>query len=229
MGPLVEVTKALTHQPIGAMKYPLFHYIVLIASYAPYMLYLKISGGLSHPGAGYPYGFVDPAAAIQMLTLIARGVTLLMAAGLVVVAYFTAKRLWNRTAGLLAALFVMLMYPMNYYGIMSNVDVPSLFWASLVLWVSIPVMREGWTMRSAIGMGIFAALSIATKDQSYAVLLLLPLALIPFHLKAASAKGKGHADFWRVWKAPLAGLIVSAVVYGFMSGMLISPPGFETT
>jgi dolichyl-phosphate-mannose-protein mannosyltransferase len=219
------VTKALTHQPIGDMKYPLFQHIVLIGSYAPYMLYLKISGGLSRPGASYPYGFVDPAAAIQTLTLIARGVTLLMAAGLVVVAYFTAKRLWNRTAGLLAALFVMLMYPMNYYGIMSNVDVPSLFWASLVLWVSIPVMRGGWTMRSAIGMGIFAALSIATKDQSYAVVLLLPLALIPFHLRAASAKGQ--ADFWRVWKAPLAGLIVSAVVYGFMSGMLISPTGFR--
>jgi hypothetical protein len=87
------------------------------------------------------------------------------------------------------------------------------------------VMRDGWTMRSAIGVGIFAALSIATKDQSYAVLLLLPLALIPSHMKAASAKG--HSDFWRVWKAPLAGLIVSVVVYAFMSGMLISPTGFR--
>ncbi len=225
MGPLYQVTNALAHQPIGAMKYPLFQYIVLIGAYAPYMLYLKISGGLAHPGAGYPYGFVHPAAAIQMLTLIARGVTLLMAGGLVVVAYFTSRTLWNRTAGLLAALFVMLMYPMNYYGIMSNVDVPSLFWASLVMWVSIPVMRVGWTMRSAMAMGIFAALSIATKDQSYAVLLLLPLALIPFHLKATSAKGP--ADFWRVWKAPLCGLIVSALAYAFASGLLISPTGFR--
>jgi len=90
---------------------------------------------------------------------------------------------------------------------MSNVDVPSLFWASLVLWVSIPVMRKGWTMRTATQMGIFAALSIATKDQSYAVLLLLPLALIPVHLKAAYAKG--HRNFWRVWTAPLTGLNLS--------------------
>jgi len=41
------------------------------------MLYLKVSGGLSHPGGGYPYGFVHPATAIQTLTLIARSVTLL--------------------------------------------------------------------------------------------------------------------------------------------------------
>jgi 4-amino-4-deoxy-L-arabinose transferase-like glycosyltransferase len=225
MGPLIQVQRALQGEGVGHSKYPLFHFMVLAGSYSPYLLYLKLTGGLATPGPGYPYGFKGPVTALQTLTILARFISLLMAAGMVIAAYFTAKKLWNRAAGLLAGFFVLLMYPMNYYGKMSNVDVPSLFWASLVFVIAADVLREGWSVARAVWMGVFAALSIATKDQSYAVLLLLPFALLAFHARALEARG--ITRFWEIIRAPAYGLVAACVVYVLTSGLAISPSGFK--
>lgn len=55
-----------------------------------------------HPQPGYPYGFTEPVTSVQTLLLIARGVSVLMGVGTVVVAYLAAKTLWDRAVGLLA-------------------------------------------------------------------------------------------------------------------------------
>ncbi len=224
MGPLAWAHSIFTGGEAGPTKYPLFHYLLLAVGYAPYLLLQMVTGKLAHLSAAYPYGFADPAAFLQGLVLIARGVSVLMGAGTVVVAYFTAKTLWDRTAAVLAGVFVMLMYPMFYYAKMSNVDVPALFWCSLVFLLSARVLREGWTVKRAIWMGVFAALAIATKDQSYAVLILLPLGLLPFHLRAL--QGQGQMGLWSRWKAPLAGLLASAAVYVVASGLAVRPDAY---
>jgi 4-amino-4-deoxy-L-arabinose transferase-like glycosyltransferase len=225
MGPLIQVQRALQGEGVGNSKYPLFHFIVLAGSNSPYLLFLKLTGALASPGPGYPYGFKDPVAALHALTIIARLVSLLMAAGMVIAVYFTAKKLWNRAAGVLAGVFTLLMYPMNYYGKMSNVDVPSLFWASLVFLIAADVLRDGWSVARANWMGAFAALSIATKDQSYAVLLLLPFVLLAYHTRAL--KAQGVTRFAQILKAPAYGFVVSCVVYVLTSGLALSPSRFK--
>lgn len=224
MGPILQSHSFLTKGQIGSLKYPIFHYLTLAGAYAPYLGYLLLTGKLVNPGAGYPFGFTDPVTAIQSLTLIARLVSMLMAAGIVVVAYFTAKMLWDRISGVLAGVCVLLMYSLFYYGRVSNVDVPAMFWCGLVLLLAARVQREGWTLRLAIGMGIFAALAIATKDQNYAVLLLLPLGLIPAHFRVM--REKGLTDFWSCWKAPIIGLLASVAAYAVASGLALHPPGY---
>lgn len=225
MGPLHWAHGLLTGGEGGSAKYPLFHYLLLAGAYVPYLLFQLVTGNLANPNAVYPYGFVNAPAALQSLVLIARAVSLLMGAGTVVVAYFTGKALWDRTTGILTGALVLLMYPMFYYAKMSNVDVPALFWTSLVLLLSAHVLHDGWTIRRAMGMGLFAALAIATKDQSFAILVLLPLGLLPFHLRAVERKG--WATFWTYSKAPLIGFLVSAAFYAVASGLAVRPAAFS--
>ncbi len=224
LDPLVRMHQLFTGKELGILKYPLFHNLVLAAFYAPYLGFEWLTGGLVNPQAHYPFGFTNPLRSIHALLLISRSVSLLMAAATVVVAYFFVQTLWGRRAGLLAGVFVLLLYPVVYYGKMANVDVPAQFWCSLVFLLSAYVLREGWTVKRAIWMGVFAALAIATKDQSYAVLLLLPFALIPAHIRAM--QNRGQTSTWARAKAPLAGLLVSAAVYAGASGLALSPAGY---
>ena len=150
---------------------------------------------------------------------------MLMSAGIVVSAFLTAKTLWGLTAGTIAAVFVMLMYPMFYYGRTSHVDVPALFWTSLALLVFARVLKEGLSVRRAIWFGLLAGLAVATKDQSYGILLCLPLAVLPGSFRAA--REQGLTDFWSRWKGSVGhGVAVSAMVYGVASGFLLGPAKF---
>ena len=223
MGPLHAAHSLLAGTDNIPTKYPLLHYLVVAVFYVPYMGGLILAGHLANPSPGYPYGFADPVAALQTLTLIARGVSLLMATGTVVAAYFTTKTLWDRLTAALAGVFVLLMYPLFYYGKTSNVDVPSLFWMSLFLLLAARVLQQGWTVRRAVWMGTFAALAVATKDQSYASVILLPPALLLIHIRSLQARSTVP---WSCLKAPLAGLVAAAGVYAFTSGLVIRPKTF---
>ncbi len=224
MGPLHWAHSLLSGTGEGPTKYPLFHYLLVAVFYVPYLLFQLLTGKWVRGTTEYPYGWVDPVASLQTLVLIARAVSVLMGAGTVVVAYFTAKRLWDRTTAVLAGVFVLLLYPMFYYAKMSNVDVPALFWCSLVFLLAADVLQEGWTIKGATWMGVFAALAMATKDQSYAILILLPFGLVLFHLRAE--RDKGQASFWSLCKAPLVGLLISALVYVFASGLVLRPAAY---
>ncbi len=147
--------------------YPVLHYLVLAVLYGPYMVYLKLTGGLSAPAAAYPFGLADPVGALRTLALIARGLTLGMAAGVVVATYLTARELWGRRAGVLAALFVLLLGPMVFYARTTNLDVPTQFWSALAALVAVRALRTELTIRRALLLGTLAALSVTTKDQAY--------------------------------------------------------------
>jgi hypothetical protein len=81
-------------------------------------------------------------------------------------------------AGLFAAGAAALNFALTYYGQVSNLDVPYLFWGLLsLLWCMRAVTEEN--PRRFWLAGLFAAAAIATKDQAYALFLLsLPLFLI---------------------------------------------------
>lgn len=221
MGPLVMVRNAVFGGTGGDSKYPLFHFFLVSLFDAPYLLYETLTGGLRHPQSVYPYGFSDPVRDVRALFLIARGVSLLMGAGTVVVAYFTARTMWDRTTARLAGTFVMLLFPMFFYSRTSNVDVPAVFWTSLVLLVFTHVLKEGLSLGRAGALGVFSALAVATKDQYYAVILVLPLVFLPLHARRMREAGITAVREW--CQAPLVGLVAASVVYGFASGLFIGP------
>jgi 4-amino-4-deoxy-L-arabinose transferase-like glycosyltransferase len=224
IGPILELRAAILHRGLGNPQYPLFHYLVLAAFYIPYLLIQGLTGAIRPPFAGYPFGFVDPVSGLQGLALLARYVTVLMAGGTAVVAYFTGKTLWDRRAGVFAAVFVMLMYPMFYYGRTSNTDVPALFWVSLTLLSFSMALVKGLTISRWVWLGSLAALAVATKDQNYAVLLPLTLPLLYAHYRGW--KATDGSKLRNLLYAPGMGFLISIVAYAAASGLAINPRKF---
>lgn len=200
------------------LVYPLAHHFLLSLAYAPYLVGLKASGGFDTPNAVYPFGLADPATAFRVLTLIARLISLLMAAGIAVIAHGIGRTLWDRRSGLLAATFCAAPFPMFYYGKSANLEVPMLFWMSLGLLAYARLLVRGITVRRAAALGACAALTAATKDPGAAVFLLMPLALVP--LARHQAPGTVRAFIWR----PATALLVSGLgIYALASGLLFDP------
>lgn len=163
--------------------YPLGHYMVLAASYAPYVGYLYLSGGLGGASnADYPYGLTDPVTALTTFTLIARIVSAMMATGIVWITFLIVRELFERRAAFFAALIVAVCYPLIFYAHGTSLDVPYVFWTVLALYAYTLVMNVGYP-RHYLALGIFAGMALATKDQAYALLIMLPLPVLWFHYR----------------------------------------------
>jgi hypothetical protein len=225
LGPLTEVHNTFIEaKPNRFVAYPLMHYGIVTVAYLPYLSYLLVSGALAKPSAVFPYGFLDPVESLRLLALIARSVTVLMAAGTVLAACLLGRSLWNRTCGLVAGVFVMLLYPMFYYSRTGNLDVPALFWAALGLVVYARIVRDAYTVRRAIWLGIFAALSAGTKDQGATLFLLMPLAMLPLEFRRREAQS--HAKKVRVWIPAAVTVAAGALAYLVSSGFIFRPERF---
>ena len=223
-GPLAEVANLIKHGDTGNPQYPMFHYFVCLAFYVPYLAFLFLTGGIAQVQNTYPFGFVNPPAALRTLLVLARLASVLAGAGTSAVAYFTAKRLWNRTAGVLAGLLVLLIYSWFYYARVSNTDAAAAFWASLGLYVFVRIIQDGMSVGRAAWLGLIAALAVATKDPNYGVFLLLPLVMLPVHYSQQTQAGV--TDVWERMKAPLAGLVACVAVYVVASGFVFYPAKF---
>jgi hypothetical protein len=200
--------------------YPVLHYLVVAVLYGPYMVYLKLTGGLGAPTGTYPFGLADPVGALRALALIARCLTVGMAAGVVVATYLTARELWDRRAGVLAALFVMLLGPMVFYARTTNLDIPTRFWSAFAALVAVRALRTELTVRRALLLGALAALSVATKDQSYGAWV-LGLGYV-----ALRCVKDGEAPPARRWRTALVLLGAAAGVYVLASGIPLWPGRF---
>jgi hypothetical protein len=217
--PLAQVHGLFAPKSDRYLGYPLMHHFVLLTAYVPYLLYVWLSGGLQSPGgAEFPFGLANPVRALQTLEIIGKVVSMCMAAGIVATAYITAKMLWDRTAGLLAGTFTMLLYPMVYYSRTGNLDVPVLFWTSLGLMAYVRILLLGLTTRRAAFLGVFAAFAIATKDQGWAAFALMPPVLLVLHLRSSNTAGSAIS-----WRPLLIGFLASVTAYLLASGMAISP------
>jgi Dolichyl-phosphate-mannose-protein mannosyltransferase len=156
--------------------YPWWHYFVVSAAQVPYVAYLYLSGGLKDPTPEFPFGFLDPVGALRGLTFIGRSVSLLMAVGIVIAAYFFARTLWGNLAGVITSLLVMLNYLMFYYARTGNLDVPMFFWTSVGVAIFGKIIVDGITNRRMAWLGVFAGLALATKEQ--AIVVFFPLAIL---------------------------------------------------
>ena len=220
LSPLPALTESyhtfVADSPDHWVAYPLMHYLVLSASYSPYLAWLKLSGAWKAPAADWPYGFADTASALKALTLIARLVSILMGAGVIVIAYRMGTLLWDRRAGLLSAAIACLSYPMFYYTKTANLEIPYLFWTGLGMLVYATMMVRGANISRAGWLGVFAGFAAATKDQTAGFFLPMPLLFLPWR-RAAPAVRSG----W--WKMLMALIAVGAISYSLASGLVLGP------
>jgi hypothetical protein len=209
-------------KPDWYLAYPLFHYLVIGVSYLPYLIFLCLTGEISQFSDQYPFGLRDPLTTLRHLTLIGRGITLLMATGTVMSVYLTALTVWDKKTARLAALAVALPTPMVYYARVGNLDVPVLFWTSLTILFMARSLKMGLTARRAFWIGVFAALAVATKDQAYGALVVGLAMTVVFHLRQKDEAAKT----FRQWNSPLIMGFTGLFVYAAASGLLTNPSRF---
>lgn len=226
MSVLAEFHNLLIHpKPDWYTAYPLFHYLVLGGLYAPYLAWLRLSGGFPAPSEDFPYGFEDPISTLAILTIIARAINVLMAVGIVVATYLIGKTLWDNVAATWAAVVVLLAGPVVFYARTSNLDVPALFWTALGTLIAVRILTQGLTRRRAVVLGVVAALAVATKDQAYGAL--VPgLVFLAIAVTWPGERADGQLRVKQVWRELLVMTVVGAAVYAVANGIVFSPSRF---
>lgn len=202
------------------VAYPLFHYLVLIAASAPYLALATLTGGLSAPGPDFPYGFADPVSAFVALNAIGHAITVLMGCVTVMAVFVLARRLFGVKGALLAATLALCSAPFMFYARTGNLDVPALCWTMLAFVALERCWTDGLTRSRAIACGSFAALAVATKDQSFG-LLVLPLVM----LLIRAARIPGPSMMARI-RLPLVLVAAGAVTFLVSGGIVFRPDRF---
>jgi hypothetical protein len=141
-------------------KYPALHHVLLLASYAPFLL-----------AEGWRPGSPPSAATYERLFLAGRVLSLFMGLGVVALVHACGRHLLTRRGALFASALAATLLPFVYYAKLANLDVPYLFWWLLSLWFQLRLLDSG-RRRDLLGAAVSAALSIATKDQAYALYVL---------------------------------------------------------
>jgi len=206
LGPLVYA-KRLFYGEVWWEEYPPFHYMLLAAIMAPYVGLLWLTGGIHNPQDTYPYGLVQPEIALSNFILIARSVNALMGVGLVGIAYQVGRNIFDRRTGFLTGLLFACCPLSVYYAHTANLEVPYLFWSALAI-LSLTRLTRALATKHFVGLGVFTALAVATKDQAYGLFTLVPLALAVFCFRN-QRQGSPNLFLRRAWY----GLVGFSLVY----------------
>ena len=208
-------------------KYPLGYPLVLLMANAPYLALLLVTGNFKHPQSAYPYGFAHPEAALHVMGLVGRMVSVAAITATVGLAYGIGRRLFGRLAGVLAAAFAATAYPLVYYAHTTNLDAVFLFWQTLALWATTVAAQTG--RRAAyVVLGVAAAMAVSTKEQAFALLLPLPIIVTVYRRQAM---GVGLSGL-RGWRAAICSdgtvvcVIGAVVTLLLVNNVLWNPAGF---
>lgn len=211
---------ALTWKPGAYFTYPPLHALLLALPALP-----VVGWALAHAPSLSQHDVIATITQSGYMTYFAalgRLVSLLMSLGIIWSVGEMARLTAGARAGLLAAIACALNFGLTYYGQVSNLDVPYLFWACLAL---------VWCMRAVVEQqpqrfwwaALSAAAAIATKDQAYALFLVsLPLFLALWFVADAWPRAHGRRIFLTL--LPAAG--VSLLLLLLIDGAITNPSGF---
>jgi len=183
-------------------KYPPFHYVVLAATYVPFL----VADRLGLIAAWTPEGQ-------SVLMLVSRLLSVAMALGTLRLLTHLGTRLFTSRVGVLSALCGVTFLPFVYYGKMANLDVPYVFWflLSLVFWEDI---RRTGSLRAYVGFAASGAIAVATKDQAYGLYVLPAVAIL------WSSVRRGE------WRNMALAIIVAALTFVLCFNLLFNASGF---
>ncbi|HEX6942222.1 MAG TPA: glycosyltransferase family 39 protein [Gemmatimonadaceae bacterium] len=206
-------------RPDWYVAYPLFHYVVLAAVYLPYLALQALTGGLSSPGPDFPYGFADPVRAFVVLNGIGHAVSVVMGVVAIMAVFVLARRVFGATGAWLAAAAALCCAPFVFYARTGNLDVPALCWTMLAFVVIERCWSDGLTMTRAMACGTFSAFAVATKDQSFG-LLVLPLLLLLIRSVRSTAAAPGR------YRLPIVLVASGAIAFLVAGGLVVRPDRF---
>ena len=158
-----------TYAPGSYFAYPPLHMILLMVLTLPGWII-----ALLHAHSLAPHDVIASFIGVPYMTffaVVARLVSVAMSLGTIFVIGQMTETIAGRRAGFCAATACALNAMLTYYGQVTNLDGPYLFWVVLALreWIAVIAGRDVGRIRWAM---FFAAAATATKDQAYAVFLL---------------------------------------------------------
>ena len=166
-------------------RYPPFQYYLLGIFSAPFVVadFLRPS---------------DPNAqgVFSMLFIVNRLVSVAMAAGTIIVCYYSGRALKDRWAGVLAAAAMAVVLPFIYYSKVANLDVPYLFWFALAMLGYIRILQDAPPFAYRL-FALAGMLAVCTKDQAYGFFVLPALHVVVRRYQQLAAEGreKGYGPF----------------------------------
>lgn len=212
---------ALTYKQGAYFTYPPLHAIFLALLTWPGIVLALLQAPSLHQ-ADVIAEFTKPGL-MTFFAVTARLVNLALSLGIIWCVGEMARLVAGRRAGLFAAGACALNFGLTYYGQVSNLDVPYLFWGSLSLlyFMRAAVERQPRRLWFAV---LFAAAAIATKDQAYGLFLLsLPVFLSFWFL----ADTWPRAHLRRIALTLLPAMVVALFVLLLVDGAITNPSGFQ--
>jgi 4-amino-4-deoxy-L-arabinose transferase-like glycosyltransferase len=215
------VGAAKTYQPGDYFVYPPLHLLLLTLLTSPGWIV-----GLVRARSLAPPDLVAELIHIPYMTffaVVARIVSIAMALGTVVWVGKMGEELGGKRAGVCAAAACALNATFTYYGQVTNLDGPYLFWATLAAWrwMRAIARREPRRLRWA---ALPTVAAVVTMDEAYAVFLLsLPLVFATWF--AADRWPRQHMK--SVLVSLGVGIAVAAVVLLVVDGAVTNPLGFR--
>jgi hypothetical protein len=211
---------ALTWKPGSYFTYPPLHALLLALpslpvagwalAHAPSLSQHDVIAALIQPGTA------------TYFAVVARLVSLGMSLGIIWSVGEMARLLAGPRAALFAAGACALNMALTYYGQVSNLDVPYLFWAMLSL-LSVMRATTEHEPRRFWHAALFAGAAVATKDQAYALFLLtLPLGLAMWFAVDPWPRQNARPVLMTLLRAALASLALLLLV----DGAFTNPAGF---
>ncbi|HVZ31977.1 MAG TPA: glycosyltransferase family 39 protein, partial [Polyangiaceae bacterium] len=202
-------------------RYPLFHNALLLALCLPVLAIAAICALITGVPVVSAVLSVPSMTAVSLLCKLfhvaLNGAMLLLLARL-------ARQLFGETAARACVLFATVSLTIGYYGRVSNLDGPYMFWSVLALLLSMRVMDRGELGDYRL-LGFSIAASVATKDQAYAGYVLATpvyLVLLPAFRPGFFAAGRGH------FRALLSTCASALLSYAVLSGAVFNPTGLWT-
>jgi hypothetical protein len=211
---------ALTWTPGSFFTYPPLHALLLAVPGLPVALIALAHAPSLHPAD--VIGEITKPAYMTYFAVVARLIALAMSLVIIWCAGEMTRLLAGARAALFAAAACALGATLTYYGQVSNLDVPYLFWAMLSL---LAVMRAivSHEPRRLWHAALLAAAAVATKDQAYALFLLsLPaIFLLWFTLDAWPRRNAR-----KVIMTLLLASVVAVFALLLVDGAITNPGGF---
>jgi hypothetical protein len=215
---LVGVVK--TYQPGQFFSYPPLHLLLLtLITFPGWIVGLFKAHSLAPPDVvaeliKVPY--------MTFFAVVARAVSAAMSVGTIAWVGKIGEELGGKRVGACAAVACALNATLVYYGNVSNLDGPCMFWSTLAAWQWIRAIARHEPRRFRWA-GLFTVAAIATKDQAYAVFLLgLPMVFAMWFA----------TDPWprRNWRLVIGRLgiaiAIASIVLLAVDGAITNPHGF---
>jgi len=180
--------------------YPPLQFYVLTMAMSPLLL-LQSLGRIS----------IDSALGYTLALLVCRLASIAAGVGILIATCLCGIQAFGRRAGIFAAAIVALTTPFVYYSKTANVDVPYLFWSacSLVFYLR---LLDSAGLRDYVLFAATATLAVCTKDQAYALYLLVPPVVL-YHAWRVNRHAGVSQPIWRaVFDRRLAAAAVTAAV-----------------